>query len=143
MLDITVKVPEERVAEFYAMYGHWLASPAGGAPGPPVAEADRKDWAKDDVELATKVWKKFSPRAQAMFSTLIDNPNTEYDGDELAEMHNIPNGNRGVAGVLAWPSRHCFAVGRNWCWTWHYPDGENVKYSMDDVLADLFKKARG
>jgi hypothetical protein len=140
MLDITVKVPEERVAEFYAMYGHWLSSPAGEAP---AAEANLTNWTEADAELAAKVWKKFSPPAKALFSTLIDNPNTAYASDQLAEMHGIPNGKHGVAGVLAWPTRHCRDVGRVGCWQWHYPDGENMNYSMDDVLANLFKKARG
>lgn len=145
MIDITIKVPEERVAEFYAMYGHWLASP-GGATGPPgvdVEPSEAVEWGEGDVELAATVWKKFSPRAKALFSTLIDNPEDKFTGDVLAEMHEIPNGRYGVAGVLAWPSRHCFAVGRRYCWRWAYPEGETAVYWMEAPVAAVFRKARG
>jgi hypothetical protein len=149
MIDVSVKVPEERVAEFYAMYGSWLKSPQGLECEPEddldgrEAGADRAStpWGPGDLELATAVWAKFSPRTKALFSTLIDEPNEQYYGEELARMHKIPNGSHGIAGVLTWPSRHCAAVGRSACWQWKTHERGTV-YWMDPALASLFKHAR-
>jgi hypothetical protein len=145
MLDVSVKVPEDRIAEFYAMYGRWLASPGGEGSADEQhisAETGAVEWGPDDIELAATVWAKFSPRARAVFSTLIDEPGERYFGEELARLHNIPNGSHGVAGVLAWPSRHCVAAGRRWCWKWDNRERGAV-YWMDDTLAQLFRQARG
>jgi hypothetical protein len=127
------------VADFYAMYGQWLAS-RGGAPGPPGTNAEAVEWQEADVELAAAVWAKFSVRAKDLFSTLIDSPGQTFSGEELAEMHQIPNGRHGVAGVLAWPSRHCFGSGRRYYWRWAYPDGEGAVYWMDTRLANLLSR---
>lgn len=144
MLDISVKVPEDRLAEFYAMYGRWLASPSKETAGDPDGsmEIQSAEWGPDDVELATTVWAKFSPRAQAIFSTLIDEPGERYYGEELAKLHHIPNGAHGVAGVLAWPSRHCVAANRQWCWKWDSREPGGTAYWMDGTLARLFGQAR-
>jgi len=148
MIDISVKVPEDRVAEFYAMYGSWLkSSPGYGFDGsddesPDLVDQPATAWRPDDLELATAVWHQFSARAQALFSTLIDSPNERYYGEELARMHHIPNGSHGIAGLLTWPSRHCAAAGRSWCWKWNNPDRGGTVYWMDDELASLFSQAR-
>ncbi|MFI6078531.1 DUF6416 domain-containing protein [Actinoplanes sp. NPDC051343] len=144
MIDISVKVPEDRVAEFYAMYGKWLASPEGEGfdDRPTSAGPESAGWGSGDGELAEAVWAKFSPRAKAVFSTLIDEPGERYLGEELARLHHIPNGAHGIAGVLAWPSRHCVAAGRKWCWMWDNSEGGTV-YWMDQALSDLFRRARG
>lgn len=146
MLDVSVKVPEDRLAEFYAMYARWLDSPTGETGDEPVVaeEPGATEWRPDDDgPLAAAVWAKFSPRAKALFSTLIENPGERFYGEELARMHHLPNGSHGVAGVLAWPSRHCVAAGRQWCWKWDYPERGGAVYWMDDALARLFRQARG
>src|SRR6478735_6805174 len=113
MIDITIKVPEDRVGEFYELVGRWLA-------GAPLVPHDAPDstierierWANtpEDLELAKQVWSKFSPPAKAMFNTLIDAPGRKFTGEELADMLDIPNGMYGIAGVLAWPGRYGRAV---------------------------------
>ena len=142
MIDITIKVPEDRVAEFYAMYGTWLAAPP--APGPDELESGegKAPWTPADTELAASVWLKFSETAKCLFSMLIDNPERRFGGDELAEILNIPNGKHGVAGVLAWPGRHCFAVRRTWPWSWAYPHDGTAVYWFTQENADLFREAR-
>lgn len=110
MIDVTVKVPDDRVAEFYLMFGQWLAAESGSV-GLEDA-ADHAAWARSDEDLAATVWGKLSDRAKQLFSMLIDNPGRKFSGDELAEMLAIPNGKHGVAGVLAWLGRHCLKVGR-------------------------------
>ncbi|MBB2943221.1 hypothetical protein FB565_002934 [Actinoplanes lutulentus] len=141
-MDVTVSVPKDRLPEFYVMFGQWMAGPPEAAAGQLEAATPAEAWSSSDEDLATKVWNKFSPRATAVFSTLIDAPNKKISADELASMHDVPNGRYGVAGVLAWPSRHCLAVGRKVCWRWETA-GESAVYWMDDTLATLFKQARG
>lgn len=146
MIDVTVKIPEERVGELYELVGRWLS---GGQPGEEVAETDAatpRDWTNsdDDLVLARLVWDKFSPRAKALFSLLIDQPEQRVSGEELAATLDIPNGTSGVAGVLAWPARHCAAVNRVGPWWWEYgPEGDGAYYWVEREVADLFRRARG
>ena len=146
MIDVTVKVPEDRVPEFYVMYGQWLN-------GAPAAEAalvgrnaqtpdSRPAWTEADGDVAREVWNKLSSAAKRLFSTLIDNPETPFSGEELAEILGLPNGKHGVAGVLAWPGRHCAGVNRRWFWDWDYPDGEVAVYWLSRGNAALFEEAR-
>jgi hypothetical protein len=143
LIDITVKVPEDRVAEFYSMFGRWLAEP-GMLFASSVGEPDGEGvaWSRSDVEIAGVVWGKFSETAKALFSTLIDKPGSKFSGDELAQMLGIPNGKHGVAGVLAWPGRYCQAAGRTWPWTFEYPEGGSARYGMTEEIADIFRQAR-
>lgn len=138
MIDVTVKVPEDRVAEFYSMYGNWLAEP-GISDGP---QDELSDWKASDTAAAKAVWSKFSDTAKGLFTTLMDSPGSKFSGDELAAQLGIPNGKHGVAGVLAWPGRYCFAEGRNWLWQWDYPVGGNARYWMSPEVSSLFSQAR-
>ena len=142
MQEIKVLVPEERVPEFYEMFGRWLAGtdvtndPGGGQ----LVEWHNTD---DDLTLAKVVWGKLSERAQSMFNVLIEQPEKKFSGEQLAADLDIPNGKYGVAGVLAWPGRHCKAVGR------YLPVsqedgavGDSANYWMTTEVAALFNKAR-
>ncbi|MFC3451388.1 DUF6416 domain-containing protein [Amycolatopsis speibonae] len=139
MIDITVKVPDERVAEFYSMFGSWLAEPATSE-GLPADELVA--WSRSDGELAKIVWGKLSKTAKALFSILMNKPGAKFSGDELGLLLELSNGKHGVAGILGWPGRHCQGAGRTWLWRWEYPEGENVRYWMTDEVADLFRQAR-
>jgi hypothetical protein len=145
MIDVTVPVPEERLADFYAMYSRWLSSPV--TTEVEVEEANTKSvkWSDtaEDLVLARTVWSKLSDRAKALFTTLMDNPEKKFSGEELAQLHDVPNGKYGVAGVLAWPGRHSAAVNR-WIF-WGYEDGPvgaSANYWMTSEVAALFRKAR-
>jgi len=158
MMDVTVKVPADRIADFYAMHAAWLSS----SEAQPLVLADnfelrrttvlpagaddavaRQPWIDADALVAAKLWNKFSDRARALFSTLIDEPNRRFTGEELAELLSIPNGHSGVAGVLAWPGKWCKQVNRKLIWEFGYPvPGEPVLYWMTIELAALFREAR-
>jgi hypothetical protein len=157
MMDVTVKVPEDRIAEFYAMHAAWLSSTeAQSSALSDIFESrrvtiasgaedvdDRLPWTDTDALLAAKLWEKFSNAARALFSTLIDEPNRRFTGEELAEMLSIPNGHSGVAGVLAWPGKWCKQTNRKLLWEWGYPvPGEPVVYWMTPELAALFRDVR-
>lgn len=143
MIDITVKVPESRVAEFYSMFGGWLSEPLAAVIPEGANDGAHAPWSEADGELAAAVWGKFSDTAKGLFSTFIDSPESRFSGDELSELLNIPNGKHGVAGVLAWPGRHCFAVDRTWPWSWEYPEeGVPAVYWFTNEIAALFRQAR-
>src|SRR4051812_35080233 len=100
MIDVTVKIPEGRVAEFYGLVGRWLAgellqgadeAQAPQAATPPSEWADRDE----DLALARVVWGKLSPRAVNLFSTLMAQPGKRVSGEELASSLDIPNGKYG------------------------------------------------
>jgi hypothetical protein len=144
LIDVTVKIPEERVGDFYELVGRWLSGEqltdeVTDAPAGP------RNWTNtnDDLVLARAVWEKFSPRAKALFSLLMDQPGHKVTGKDLATTLDIPNGTSGVAGVLAWPARHCAAVNRVRPWLWEYrPEDDNAYYWIESKVADLFKKVR-
>lgn len=157
MADITVPVPDDRTAEFYQFFGLWLAGslslmqgPPGALEAPPEASEVAKPheltpWGTTDQDFADAetLWRKYSPRARAMFSLLIDNPDTEYTGVQVAEAVGIPNGAHGVAGVLAWPGRHGFAIGRGLPTEWREdPDTFEGMYRMPAKRAEMFKTVR-
>jgi len=161
MMDVTVKVPEDRLVEFYGMHAAWLSSPPRGSVLRDVGEAKRnpmpqeatpagedadgrQEWLAADAALAAKLWNKFSDPAKALFSKLIDEPDRRFTGVELAETLNIPNGHSGVAGVLAWPGKYCKQENRKLLWKWVYPvEGEPVVYWMTPEVAALLREARG
>lgn len=152
MSDITVPVPDDRIAEFYSFFGLWLAGslslpvPTSGISlETPEAPQPFRAWGSTDADVADAValWTKFSARARAMFSLLIDNAGQEYTGEQIAEACGIPNGAHGVAGVLAWPGRHGAAIGRGLPSEWREdPETYESFYSMSPERAALFATAR-
>lgn len=155
MADITVPVPDERTAEFYQFFGLWLAGSLSLTatsmevsqgptenPGSP-AYTSWDDETQDPLDDAVALWQKYSSRARAMFGLLIDNPDKEYTGAEIAETVGIPNGAHGVAGVLAWPGRHAAAIGRGLPTRFRDdPDTLESFYWIPANRAEIFKAAR-
>ncbi len=155
--NITVPVPDERIAEFYQFFGLWLAgalsltetqqSPAetSATDAPPAEPQKRKAWtgSDEDLEDAIHLWGKFSKHARAFFGLLINNPGTHYTGHQAAEAVGIPNGAHGVAGVLAWPGRHAWAIQRYLPSRWKDDEDAGASYYwMTPELAKVFKAAR-
>jgi hypothetical protein len=144
VIDVTVKVPEDRIGEFYEMVGRWLTGEElDDALGSPVTGL--KDWtdSQEDLVLARVVWEKLSPRAKAIFSLLMDHPGEKVSADELASACDIPNGRYGVAGAQAWPGRHCAAVNRKLPVLWQEgSDDSGGLYWFEPEVADLFRKVR-
>jgi hypothetical protein len=142
--EITVKVPTVRIGEFYEMYGRWLRGdpPFEGTDGV-IGEVERSPWEPStDIELAKEAWMLFPHRAQLVFTTLMENPGRQFSGDSLAGIHDIPNGRMGLAGVLAWPGRYLFKLGRVLPITVKpNPEGGSW-YLMEPDVAELFEKAR-
>ena len=68
MIDVTVKVEEARLAEFYAMYAEWLKS---GSEGERKAEGVLAEWAADDIQQARHVWTNMHEKARTLFEILL------------------------------------------------------------------------
>ncbi len=142
MIEVKVQVTEERIPEFYKMFGHWLAGTAGDEV---ESDGNFAEWADtpDDLALARAVWGKLSATAKAMFTVMLESPERKISGEQLAADLGIPNGKYGVAGALAWPGRHCTAVGRPPAVQYiDGPVGGSADYWMTTTVASLFDKAR-
>ena len=151
MIDVTVKIPEDRVAELYGLVGRWLAGDLhesavdGEGLAPEAHPAPPSEWmiSEEDLALARLVWQKLSPRAVAFFSALMVEPGRRMSGEELADSLQIPNGKYGIAGVLVWPGRFCAAVnGALPCRYEAGPAGTSASHWMEPAAAQLFARAR-
>ncbi|MCP9619922.1 DUF262 domain-containing protein [Nocardia otitidiscaviarum] len=130
---------------------HW-GSPDRNAPGArsvrsaeqpenPRRRHGRRPWEADDLDLATELWSELTDRARSLFSLLIDHPNRQFSGEELAELLGLPN-SQSVAALLSRPGKLCADAGRNYLWWWEYLDDGRCYYWMDDQLAALFREVR-
>jgi hypothetical protein len=151
MPDITVPVPEDRVADFYLFFGQWLGGDlqTGSRPqvdgyGTPSPSADtRLAWAPEDDAEAEQYWRKLSVSARGLFTLLMEEPGKQYTGNQIADAIGIENGANGVAGVLAWPGRHSWPLNRQLPWQWKVgEDGTESVYWIEPGIAELFGRAR-
>jgi hypothetical protein len=132
LLEVKVLVPRERIGQVYALVSQWVAGEDEDA-----AAAELEPWSESDLDRAQTVWGKMSKPARALFGVLMENPGERVSGELLAQDLHIANGRFGVAGVLAWPGRYCYAVEREFPVKWETGD-----YWMAAEIADLFKQAR-
>jgi Family of unknown function (DUF6416) len=148
MVQVTFEISEHLLGQFYMAVGRALkraqdesADNASGRDEPTV-----HDWGTQgsDSDAARMVWRKFSPRAQAVFSLLMDNPGVAMSADEIADKIGLSNGRHGLAGVVAWPSRQCAEFGLTPPYRYESPEapGETGSYWMDAEMAALFSRAR-
>lgn len=137
MAQVTFEIPDKVLGDFYVAVGVVFKRAQTE-----VRESDEglRDWATADSDYskAYSVWRRFSPKAQAVFSLLIDGPGEAMTGDEIALKLDIPNGKHGVAGIVAWPARHCADAGFNPLFRF----GDGGAYWMDLATARLFAQAR-
>ncbi len=155
--DITVPVPDDRVAEFFKWYGQWLEGSPPATPSAPLVRQvspssvetlepqhnrSLQPWTdtEEDLALAKDLWRKLSAPAQAMIDFLAADPGQRFSGAEIADAVGIPHGAAGVAGTLTWPSRHGVSMGRSLPTSW---DEYECKYWLEPEVASLFHKVRG
>jgi len=162
--QITVQVPEERVAEFYAWFAEFLSAPVGGlGPSPgrwggPRGRPGRhgperfggtrglagepSPWTERDLEQASWVYRKLSDPARALFDLLIDNPGVRFSGNDIATRLKLEKGSHGVAGVLAWPGRWCRKLGREFPIDTDAREDGGTDFMMGAATAAVFDRAR-
>jgi hypothetical protein len=150
--QVTVAVPEERVAEFYTWFGAFLASEPGsfapswgrGRRGPrwsrPQGEAQA--WSADDADQAAWLYSKLAPPARQLVYLLADAPAQRFGGEEIAKRLGLEKGAHGVAGILAWPGRYCRHLGRVLPIATEGRADGGTDYYMESEVAALFAAAR-
>jgi hypothetical protein len=142
LVQLTFEVPDRLLGAVYMAVGRVLKE----AQLPREPDQAPHDWGLEafDSELAVMAWRKFSPRAQAAFSLLMDNPGVAMSADEIAAKIGLANGRHALAGVVAWPSRQCADMGLNPPFRFENPaaPGDTGSYWMDPQTARLFIAAR-
>jgi hypothetical protein len=150
--QVTVGVPEDRVAEFYAWFAAFLAADPGSGPprprgprggrhgGPRRHQADA--WSAADADQAAWLYRKLAPPAQALFDLLIDAPGQRFAGNDVASRLGLEKGAHGVAGILAWPGRYTRKLGRAFPIATAGRDDGGTDYYMEPEVAQLFAAAR-
>jgi hypothetical protein len=143
MVQVTFEIPEDLLGKFYAAVGRALQN-AQDERDAGQAEPDLNEWSVFNVDEAAVAWRKFSPRAQAVFSLLVDNPGIAIPADEIAAKIGLTNGRHGLAGVVAWPSRQCAELGYLPPFRFDNSAAPNEAgtYWMDPETAELFRVVR-
>jgi Family of unknown function (DUF6416) len=147
MVELSFEVPDRLLGHVYTAIGAVLKRAQQETT--PEEEPRLHDWGlnpafADEARLADMAWRKFSPRAQAAFTLLMENPGVAMEADEIAVKIGLANGRHGLAGVVAWPSRQCAEMGRTPPFRYESPPspGETGSYWMDPQTAQLFMAAR-
>ncbi len=154
--QVTVAVPEDRVPEFYAWFGAFLASEPGAPPAwmgsPPTRghrgprgsrrHRDVQAWSADDADQAAWLYRKLAPPARELFDLLADSPGARVAGEQLARRLELDKGSHGVAGVLAWPGRYSRHLNRVLPIATEGRADGGTDYYMDPGTAELFRSAR-
>ena len=146
MVELSFEVPDRLLGQVYVAIGAVLKraqeQSRTAAEGPVL-----HDWGTHafDSELAHMAWRKFSPRAQAVFALLMESPGVAMQADEIAAKIGLANGRHALAGVVAWPSRQCAEMGLTPPFRYENPPapGETGSYWMDPETAQLFIAVRG
>ena len=118
--NVTVAVPEERIPEFYAWFGAFLAAEPGTPPpgrgrgrGPRWNHHfEARAWSAADADQASWLLAKLALPARQLFELLAAHPGERFAGEAIARQLGLEKGAHGVAGILAWPGRYCRRLGR-------------------------------
>jgi hypothetical protein len=149
--EVTVAVPQERVAEFYSWFGAFLAAEPGTppplrgrgrrAPRGSWHHGEARAWSAEDVDQAAWLYAKLAPPARELFDLLAGAPGERFAGEDIAKRLGLEKGAHGLAGILAWPGRYCRHLGRVLpIATTGRADGGTDYYMQPDV-AKLFAAA--
>jgi hypothetical protein len=147
MVELSFEVPNRLAGQVYIAIGAVLKQAQQSTTA--EDEPELHDWGAteafaDEAELVDMAWRKFSPRAQAVFALLMENPGVAMPADEIAVKIGLANGRHGLAGVVAWPSRQCAEMSRTPPFRYESAPapGETGSYWMDPETAQLFTAAR-
>jgi hypothetical protein len=131
MTEITVTVPDDKVGEFYVVYGQWLQSVAGQNGKAAI------HWSAADINLAVQVWKKLPANSRQVIAILVGVE--ELDAASLAEDIGLKDVSQ-LTGVNGWIGRISNEFGRRTPVKAKASD-KGTAYWMEPGVAELFKKA--
>ncbi|MGI8803152.1 MAG: DUF6416 domain-containing protein [Solirubrobacteraceae bacterium] len=149
--QVTVPVPEERVAEFYSWFARFLAADPGQGPGhagfgPGRGRRGRRPhgtaaaWSDEDGERARWLYARLAPGAQELFDLVAGAPGRRFSGNEVAARLHLEKGAHGVAGILAWPGRYCRHLERALPIATEGRTDGGTDYFMEPEVAALFPR---
>lgn len=139
MIDITVKVPEERLAEFYAMYARWLEAGTPKEGGAREGEG-LVDWGAEDLTQASYVWKNMHARARILLEILLASEDP-VPGRDLAKALGPDAREDTVFGTFGPPAKLAKEVGRrHLIRSTHYTDGNT--YWLEPAVRAAFNATR-
>jgi hypothetical protein len=134
MTEVTVKVPEERVAEFYVAHGQWLEKISCETAG----HARRQEWTTKDGQLARDVWSKLPVNSARFLEEVIDAG--EIEGAALVRRMGL-NDVVQLVGLHGWVGRVCNEFGRTSpVNTKATPNG--TAWFIDQTIGKMLKDAR-
>jgi hypothetical protein len=137
MIDVTVKVDEGRLADFYAMYAEWLKS---GSEEAQANEGTLADWEPGDVREASYVWRNMHPRARTLFEILLA-ASEPVQGSELARALGPDAREDTVFGTFGPPAKLAKEVGhKHMIKSQHGPTGNS--YWLEPAVKAAFEAAR-
>jgi hypothetical protein len=151
--QVTVPVPEERVAEFYSWFAAFLAAEPGqrgpgfggrgrGRRGRPPHGSGAAAWSAADGERARWLYGRLAPAAQELFDLLAAAPGERMSGNDVAARLKLEKGAHGVAGILAWPGRYCRHLDRVLPIATEGRADGGTDYYMEPDVAALFAPAQ-
>lgn len=103
LVEVTVKVPEEKVGDFYLMHGQWLQSL-----GRVEVPEGRKEWASEDADLADEVREALPANSAALLDLLL--ARGSLTTEEVARELGLDVSQ--VTGVAGWVGRIAKTVNR-------------------------------
>jgi Family of unknown function (DUF6416) len=138
-INATVAVPAERLADFYEMFGRWLA----GASGRLVSSsAPRLSWGADEVATAVEFYEWISAKAALILDFWMDHPGIWLTSSDTAAAAGLA-GAYGVAGSLSSVGKAAAKFGRELPFEWRAgAAGAPGSYRMSESTAELFQAAR-
>src|SRR5262249_51122420 len=149
--QITVAVPEERVAEVHGWFADFLtAEPGTASPSERGRRGHRgrrlrseaSAWSADDADQAAWLYHKLAPPARELFDLLLDAPGERFAGETIARRLGLEKGSHGVAGILAWPGRYSRHLNRVLPIDTEGRTDGGTDYYIDPDTATIFAAAR-
>ena len=128
MVEVAVKVPEERVAEFYSMFGEWLQSQSSAIRRP-------EPWGPSDREAAKTVLAGVPANSARMLEVLSSGE--ELDSSEVVQRAGFNDAGQ-LPGISGWVGRIARQHGREAPIKTRQKDGTTY-WRLDPDVAAFFK----
>lgn len=152
-MQVTVVVPQSRLAEFYEMYGRWLRGTAAVAPEDgdstkptPMAQMKRT-WIQgsdDDRLRDAKVLLQqlAGGTGGKILSFLLDHPGEWFSGHDLVRDLTL-SGMNDIQGGIGAIGKRCTALGREKPQRYQQSVGfGNSRYAIEPDVAEFFRTTR-
>ena len=125
-MELTINVPDDRVAEFYTMFGVWLSRDVADDSSPELSEHD-----------AARIYSELRSTGQQVVRTMAEHAGTWLTKEQICEGLKDVNV-RGLNGVLGGIARIARRNGYQRLWRWK---GKEKTYFLPDAIGRKFLTA--